>query len=280
MILVLGATGTVGAETIKSLKARGISVTAASRDAQKAEAQLGVPAVAWDFEQPELCEQIMQGVETLFLLSPPGIDKELEYGLQTVKAAKAAGIRKVVKLSAIGVQDQPDSPHRQVELAVEKAGFQWTFLRPSFFMQNCNESFLPSVKHDGGLFLPAGEGRTGFVDARDVGAVAAETLTTDTFVGQGLTLTGSEALTYSEVASILGQSIGKTVRYVDIPPEQFKKALLAAGVPERYCDVMNMLYGFVKAGYLATVTDDLTKILKRPPITFAQYARDYAQAFA
>jgi uncharacterized protein YbjT (DUF2867 family) len=279
MILILGATGTVGAEAVKSLKAKGISVTAASRDPQKAEAQLGVPAVAWNFERPELCGQIMQGVDTLFLMSPPGIDKELEYGLQTVKAAKAAGIRKIVKLSAIGVQDQPDSPHRQVELAVEEAGFEWTFLRPSFFMQNCNENFLPSIKYDGGLFLPAGEGRTGFVDARDVGAVAAEALASEAFVGQGLTLTGLEALTYSEVASILGQNIGKTVRYVDIPPEQFKKALLAAGVPERYCDVMNMLFGFVRAGYVATVTDELTKILKRPPTTFAQYARDYAQAF-
>jgi uncharacterized protein YbjT (DUF2867 family) len=279
MILVLGATGTVGAEVIKGLKARGISVTAASRDPKKAQAQLGVPAVAWNFEEPELSTRIMEGVDTLFLMSPPGIDNELEYGLRTVAAGKAAGIRKVVKLSAIGVENQPESPHRQVEVAVEEAGFRWTFLRPSFFMQNCNETFLPSVTHEGGIFVPAGEGRTGFVDARDVGAVAVEALTSDALVGQGLTLTGSEALTYGEVAAILAQNIGKTVRYVDIPPEQFKQALLAAGVPERYCDVMNMLYGFVRAGYVATVTDEVTNILKRPPITFAQYARDYASAF-
>jgi uncharacterized protein YbjT (DUF2867 family) len=277
MIFVTGATGTVGAETVKALKAKGAKLTVGSRDAAKAKAQLGVEAVTWDWEQPQAFAAALKGVEALFLLTPPGTEKELAYGLAAVEAAKAAGVKRIVKLSAIGIENNPESAHRQIELAIEAAGFQWTFLRPSFFMQNLNEGMVYDVKA-GALKLPTGEGKTGFIDARDIGAVAAEALTRGDLAGQGLTLTGGEALSYAEVTAILTQALGRTVKHVDVSAEDYKVHLLAAGVPGHYADFLNVLYGFVKAGYTGTVTGEVQRVLGRAPIKLTQYAQDYKAA--
>ena len=175
MILVTSATGTVGSEIVKQLKAQGLAVTAASRNPAKAQADLGVPAVAWHWDQPRSFGEALAGVHTLFLGTPPGTTEELAWGLAAVEAAKAAGVKKIVKLSAIGVENMPDSAHRKIELAIEAGGFEWFFARPSFFMQNLNEGMLQSVKA-GVIALPAGDGRTGFIDARDIAAVFVEAI--------------------------------------------------------------------------------------------------------
>ncbi len=279
MILVLGATGTVGSEAVKALKAKGVPVRAASREPQRAESLLGVPAVAWDWEAPAAWAAALQGVSALLLITPPGTTRELDYGLAAVEAAKAAGVKKIVKLSAIGVEQQPQSPHRRIELAIEAGGFAWCFLRPSFFMQNLSEGSLQGIRHANAIFLPAGEGRTGMIDARDIGAVAAVALTSDAYDGQGLTLTGPEALTYGEMAAQLAAATGKPIKHVDIAPEDFKAELLKAGIPAYYADFLVMLYGFVKAGYTATVTPTVEKVLGRPALRFERFAQDYAPVF-
>lgn len=279
MILVLGATGTVGSAVVEALKKKGVAVKAASRDPKKAEAQLGVPAVAWDWEQPAAFAAALQGVDALFLLTPPGTLEELRYGLAAVEAAKAAGVKKIVKLSAIGVEQQPESAHRKIELAVEAGGFAWTFLRPSFFMQNLNEGSLQGIREAGAIFLPTGDGKTGMIDARDIGAVAAEALTRSDLDGQGLTLTGPEALSYAQMAEQLSQATGKAIKHVDISPDDFKAALVKAGVPEHYAGFLVNLYGFVKAGYTAALTPTVQTVLGRPATAFSHYAKDYAGVF-
>lgn len=280
MILVTGATGTVGAETVKALKAKGQAVKAASRDPKKAEGALGVPAVEWNWDQPAGFAAALAGVDTLFLLTPPGTTKDVEYGLAAVNAAKAAGIKKIVKLSAIGVERDPSNPHRVVELAIEAGGFAWTFLRPSFFMQNLAEGGSYSIKAEGAIYQPTGDGKTGMIDARDIGAVAAEALTRKDLEAHGLTLTGSEALTYAEMAAQISAATGKPVKHVDVSPEDFKAGLLKAGLPEHYAAFLVVLMGFVKAGYTAQVNDEVKNVLKREPIKFAQFAKDYAAVWA
>lgn len=277
MILVTDATGTVGSETIKALKTKKLAFKAASRQAGLARAQLGVETVAWDWEQPQGFAEALRGVETLFLLTPAGTLKELDYGLAAVAAAQAAGVKKIVKLSAIGVEGNPASPHRQIELAIERGPFKWVFLRPSFFMQNLAEGMLDNVQA-GVLALPTGDGKTGFIDASDIGAVAAETLTRPDWDGQGLTLTGPQALSWGQVAATLTQALGRPVRYDDIAPEAFKSRLLVAGLPGHYAEFMTTLYGFVKAGYVATVTDAVKQVLGREPGTLAHYAQNHRAA--
>lgn len=277
MILVTGATGTVGSETIKALKTKTVDFKAGSRQVGPARAQLGVETVAWDWDQPQGFAEALRGVDTLFLLTPAGTLKELDDGLAAVDAAQAAGVKKIVKLSAIGVESNPASPHRQIELAIERGPFQWVFLRPSFFMQNLAEGMLADVKA-GVLALPTGDSKTGFIDAGDIGAVAAETLTRPDWDGQGLTLTGPQALSWGQVAATLTQALGRPVRHDDIAPEAFKSRLLVAGLPGHYAEFMTTLYGFVKAGYVATVTDAVKQVLGREPGDLAHYAQGHRAA--
>ncbi|HTB21597.1 MAG TPA: SDR family oxidoreductase [bacterium] len=280
MILVTSATGTVGSEVVKQLKATGLPLTAASREPATAQAKLGVPAVAWNWDRPGDFAGALKGVSTLFLGTPPGLLEEQAYGMSAVAAAKEAGVKKIVKLSAIGVEHMPESAHRRIELAIEAGGFQWVFLRPGFFMQNLNEGMVQGIKESGVIALPAGDGRTSFIDARDIAAVAVKALTSDVFNGQGLTLTGSEALGYVDVAAHLSRAVGKPVRYDDVAPALFTAAMLKAGMSKHYAEFLTTLYDqVVRKGFAATLTDNVEKITGKPPILFAQYAKDYAPAF-
>ncbi|HXC63322.1 MAG TPA: hypothetical protein VNZ67_03135, partial [bacterium] len=143
-------------------------------------------------------------------------------------------------------------------------------------MQNLNEGMLQSVKA-GVIALPAGDGRTGFIDARDIAAVFVEAIKGHGLDGQGLTLTGSAALGWVDVAAELTRALAKPVRYDDIAPAAFTEAMLAAGMPKHYAEFMTMLYSqVVKNGFAATVTDNVKNITGKDPITLAQYAKDYA----
>lgn len=278
MILVLGATGTVGHETVKALKAKGVAMRAGSRDPKKAEALLGIDAFAWDWEAPQSWAAALAGVDSLFLLTPAGTTKDADYGIAAVEAAKQAGVKKIVRLSVIGADQDPASAHARVEKAVEASGLKWVHVRPTFFAQNCDEGMLPGIKA-GSIALPTGEGRTPFVDARDIGAVCAAALCKPDWDGQALSLTGPRALTYGEVAAILRESTGLKVAFKDISTDEFKAAWKSHGVPEHYVEFMAKLYGAVKAGYVAPLADGVRKALGRAPIDFEQYAKDYAKAF-
>jgi uncharacterized protein YbjT (DUF2867 family) len=278
MILVLGATGTVGQETVKALKAKGLKVSAASRQPQRATEVLGIPARAWNWEEPGSFPAALSGIDALFLLIPPGTMKDLSYAPSAIAAAKAAGVKKIVRLSVIGAAKNPSGDSYKIEQMVEASGLKFVHVRPTFFNQNTDEGLLPGIKA-GHISLPTGEGKTSFIDARDIGAVSAEALGTDRWDGQGLELTGPSALSYGDQARILSAQAGIKVAFHDVSPEAFKAAGLKSGMSEAYADFMVGLYGFVKAGYMAALADGVQTVLGREPISFEQYARDYAEKF-
>lgn len=278
MILVLGATGTVGAETVKVLKSKNVPVTAASRDPKKAEALLGVPAVAWDFEKPADFPAALKGVSTLFLLTPPGTLQDVRYAETTLAAAKAAGVKKVVRLSALGADANPTGMLAIIEKMVENSGLTWVHLRPTFFNQNSDEGLLAGIQA-GVIALPTGDGKTCFIDARDIGAVAAEVLNSSKWDGQAIGMTGPEALTYADQARIISEASGLKVVFKDLTVDEFKALWKSYGILDGYVDFMAGLYGFVKAGYTASLADGVQKVLGREPIKFEQYAKDYAKKF-
>lgn len=278
MILVLGATGTVGAETVKALKAKGVPVTAASRDPKKATDLLGVPAVAWDFEVPAAFPAALKGIESVFLLTPPGTMQDLAYATRTLEAIKGSSVKKIVRLSVIGAGKNTGTDAHAIEKLIEASGLKYVHVRPTFFNQNTDEGMLASIKA-GVIALPTGEGKTSFIDARDIGAVSAEALTTDKWDGQGIELTGPEALSYADQARLISEKAGIKVAFKDLTVDEFKAAWKANGVPERYVEFMAGLYGFVKQGYMAGIEDGVKKVLGREPISFAKYAEDYAEKF-
>lgn len=199
-------------------------------------------------------------------------------GAAILEAAKKAGVKRVVKLSAIGVENDPTSGHRRVELAIEASGLSWVHLRPSFFHENFVEFYGGGIKADGAIYLPAGTGKTGFVAAADIGEVAAAALLSDES-GVAYTLTGPESLDHDEVAAAVGAALGRPVRYVEITPEAFADTLRSYGSNETAVATMSALYGFVRAGWTGTVTGDVEKVLGRRPLPFAAWAKEHAAAW-
>lgn len=277
-ILVLTATGTIGREVVRSLLASGASVRAATRDPAKAALPAGVEAVAFSYDDRSTWAAAFAGVDAVFLAYPAFRTDEVELGVALLDAARAAGVRRVVKLSAIGVENNPASGHRQVELAIEASGLEWVHIRPNFFAENFVEFYGGTIQQDGAIYLPAGQGKTSFVSAADVGAVAARALL-GAATGTGLTVTGPEALDHDEIAAQIAAATGKEVRYVDLSPEAHIQAMQQFGAPALMIETMSMLYGFVRQGWVGGVSPTVEQITGRPAQRFADWASQNAGAW-
>lgn len=278
-ILVLTATGTTGSATVQALVRRGATVRAATRDPSRANFPEGVTAVTWSFDDPSTWAPALAGVDALYLGAPPFRADEAQVGAAIVEAAKAAGVRRIVKLSASGVENNPASDHRKVELAIEASGLEYVHLRPTFFDENFIEFYGGGIKSDGAIYLPAGKGKTGFIAAADIGEVAAVALLGDA-TGEGWTLTGPESLDHDEVAALLTEALGRPIRFVDITPEAFAASLRSYGSSEVAVATMSALYEYVRNGWTAGLSPDVERVLGRKPIAFLEWARAHASAWS
>ncbi len=271
-ILVTGATGKVGSEILKQLIAKGADVRAGFHHPEKANVT-GAEVVAFDYSNPATVEAALVGVNKLFLMSP-GNNAEQEN--RVTDLAKKAGVKHIVKLSAAGVEANDNSPLRIAEKHIEASGVAYTFLRPSWFSQNFSTGQLENIRA-GEIRIPAGEGKTGFVDTRDIAAVAVAAFTEEGHANKAYIITGEKALDHFEVAAILSEAIGKEVRYEPITDEEFRAITTAQHWPQEIAETMSMLYGLVRNGWTSIVTNTVTEVLGRQPISFEQYAADHAE---
>jgi uncharacterized protein YbjT (DUF2867 family) len=284
MILVTGATGTTGREVVKQLTAAGARMRLLVRDPDRAVALdgPGVEIVQGDLARPETLTAALAGIEKVFLLTAPH-PAQVELQGNLVEAARRAGVRRIVKMSAIGADLQ--SPvrvarwHAETEKQIEASGLGYTHLRPGFFMQNVL-AFAPSIAAQSVFQVPAEDARLAMIHVGDVAAVAVRALLDAAHAGQAHTLTGPEPLSYHDVAAKLSEATGRTIRYVNVAPEDFRRGLLQAGVPEWYADMLLELYAIVRAGYAAAVTDTVQRVTGRPPLRFDDFAHESAHVFA
>ena len=273
MILVTGASGTVGSEVVKALGGRSAGVRAGYRTRPQ-NVPAGVESVKLDYERPETIRPALQGVDTLFLLSNT-VDPERK----VVDEAKRAGVKRIVKLSVIGAAEEGFTFarwHRAVEKHIEASGLGWTFLRPNGFMQNVVTYMGETIRSQSAIYSPAGNAAASHIDARDVGAVGARVLTDKGHEGKAYELTGPAALTYGQIAEILSRVLGRTIGYVPISPEQYRQAAVAAGTPEGYADALVDLNRYYLEGKASVVTPSVRQLTGRDPIPFEQFARDHA----
>jgi len=283
--LVTGATGTVGGEVVQQLCARGAPPIALVHSADKAPGLEGSCAevrVA-DLRDEAAVRDAVRGIDKLFMLTPVTPD-QVEIGQTLVRLAADAGVQRIVKLSFIGADREPDVTlcrwHRQMERAIEDSGVPWTFVRPAGFMQMMAGFYGATIPAQGMFFLPCGSAAVCRIDARDVAAVAASTLLDDGWEGQALTVTGPEALTYHQLAALMSAASGRPVTYVDVPEVAARAGLEQMGVPEPMLSAFMELFAMEKAGGSALVTDDVQRVTGKPPRSFADYTRDHAAAWA
>ena len=276
-ILVTGALGNVGAEVVKLLRQSGQPVRAAGTRPAAIAQQFGsqVEATWLDFEKPESFGTALTGVERMFLMRPPAISNVRRSIFPIIDAAKQAGVRQIVFLSLIGVEKNRIVPHYKIEQHILKSGLEYTFLRPSFFMQNLSTTHRDEIKDQNEIFVPAGRGKTSFIDVRDIAAVAALTLTEAGHANRIYELTGDEALDYGQVAALLTDVLGRPITYRQPGLLQFLRRQLAKGTPLAFATVMAGIYTTARLGLAARLTGDLRRLLGRAPISFRQYVEDY-----
>jgi uncharacterized protein YbjT (DUF2867 family) len=280
-ILVTGALGNVGAEVVKKLLAKGQTVRVADVDARQLSERFGdsVEIVPFDFSQPETYEAAFKGVQKMFLMRPPRITDVKRYMFPAIAAAKMAGVKQVLFLSLIGIEKITFVPHYRVEQYLQQIDLQSTFLRCSFFMQNLNTTHRKEIKERNEIFVPVGSAKTSFIDVRDIGAVAAVALTEAGHVGRNFDLTGSERLSYWEVADIMSEVLGRKITYRNPDPLRFLIETVRGGTPFQYALVMLGLYTSTRFGMADRVTNEVERLTGRKPITFKQYVQDYRQAW-
>jgi uncharacterized protein YbjT (DUF2867 family) len=280
-ILVIGATGNVGGEVVTQIISKGGKVRAADVEVSKIKARFGelVEAVRFDFTDPSTYTATFQGIEKMFYLRPPQITNIQRDMKPSMEAAKQAGVRQVVFLSLIGIEQAKYVPHYKVETYLKKLGFQTTFLRCSFFMQNLNTTHRKEIKERSEIFVPVGKARTSFIDARDIGKVAAVTLIESGHAGKNYDLTGSEGLDYWQVAAILSEVLGRKITYRNPNPLHFLIETIRSGIPFRFAVVMMSLYTSTRFGMADSITQEVERLTGRKPISFRQYAEDYTDAW-
>ena len=276
-ILVIGALGNVGAEVVKHVLAKGGTVRAADIDAAKLKERFGdsVESVRFDFTDPATYGVTFQGVKKMFYLRPPHLTNIKRDMNPTMDAAKQAGVTHVVFLSLIGIENAKYVPHYKVESYLQKIGLQTTFLRCSFFMQNLNTTHRREIRERDEIFVPVGNAKTSFIDVRDIGAVAAVTLTEEGHMGKNYDLTGSEALDYWEATTVMSEVLGRKIVYRNPNPFYFLIETIRRGTPMMFALVQMGLYTSTRFGMAENVTHEVENLTGRKPIPFRQYMMDY-----
>jgi uncharacterized protein YbjT (DUF2867 family) len=279
-VLITGATGNVSTSLLNALRGSQLKLRALVRNPSKA-AHLqasGVAVFAGDLDDSSSLARAFEGVDDLWLLSPPS-PRAPENSMNALWAARQAGVKRVVRMSAIGAAH--DAPTRNGRLhalsdhELQHSDMQWTILRPHFFMQNLL-GFAPAIAADGRFYLDFGSARLGLVDVRDIGELAARVLMDEPqrHHKKIYTVTGPESITMNQAAESIAEVLGKPVQYVPVPHEVVRENLLKMGIPE-WTAGLTIEYGAAySAGWGDFTTSHFEEVTGKPARSFATFARE------
>ncbi|TDD89628.1 hypothetical protein E1293_04545 [Actinomadura darangshiensis] len=280
-ILVVGATSRNGSALLHRLAARNVAARAASRRPEAVDAPAGDIA-PFDLHAPETFPGAVEGVERMYLIVPERLRDMARLTGRFLEYAAEAGVRRVVYLSGLGMDELEKAPPRQVEDLVRTAFPEWALLRPNWFMQNFSHGRFREdiVRHDR-IVAPVADSRISFIDVADIAACAEAALTADRPANAALPLTGAEALTFGQVAEHIGAAAGRRIGYepvdVDDPDLLAKMGIPAGGASEA---MVRLLYGRVLSGKEAPVHDTFTALTGAAPSTFADFAARNAERWS
>lgn len=283
MILISGATGGIGGEICRLLRQADVPFRAMGRQQAQVDAfrASGIDAVLGDFDRPETLSGAMQGIDTLFLITPP-TQRQFAQETAGIDAARQAGVRRIVKLSASDANIRSTVPwaqtHARIDHHLRASGIEWTILKPTAFMQNflwfkdaIAKGFLPQV---------AGNGSVSWVDTRDVARVASTVLSREGHVRATYFLTGPETFDMREAAQRLGAVAGRKVRYIDLPNPLFAALLRATGNSRWMTKGLVVQFADVVAGHHdIDPTFEIERLTGTPPHAFTAFVRDHQDQF-
>jgi uncharacterized protein YbjT (DUF2867 family) len=278
MILVTGATGTVGRVVVNLLLEDGERVAGVTRNPAAAQLPSGVRVVSGDPSRPQTLAAALSGVRAIFLVprAVGGATGEL------LSLAVAQGVERVVLVSALTVEHAHGERRfidafKAAEDAVAASGLQWTFLRCADFAAN-TRVWVPQIRAGAIVRGAYGDAATSPIHERDIAAVGVRALVDAAHAGRAYLLTGPQSLTQRELVRLIGEAIGKELRWQELSPQQVRQAMIAQGMPDEIPDRM--------LGHLADcvqhpqpLSNAVEQVLGRPALTFAQWATDHAAGF-
>ena len=282
MILITGASGSVGKAVLKQASRKESKFRAMFRSKEEAaKAPSGCAAVLADYSDKQSLRKAVDGVTSVFLVCSP-IPQLVELESNMLDACKEAGVKHVVLNSALGAGDYPKSfPgwHRKVEDKLKATGMSYTILRPNGFLQNIVAYNAPSIRAQGAFFAAMGDAKVSYLDIGDVAIVAVNALQGGAHSGKTYQLNGPEAISNQELAKRISRVAGRAVNYVDIPESAQREAMLGQGMPEWQVTALLELQQYYKQGGGAKTDDLLQALIERDPVTLDQYLTANAREF-
>jgi uncharacterized protein YbjT (DUF2867 family) len=277
--LITGATGDIGSRVVERLLQRGERPRIFVRHLEKARARYGdrVDFAVGDLGDRSSLLAALEGVDALFLInSGPELASRDE---AAAMVAKTAGVKNLVKLSSMDARQNVGTGtwHARGESAIRASGITFTLIQPAGFMSNALE-WATSIKAEGVVRAPTGDGRIAFIHPDDIAAVATEALATREYVGE-LPITGPEALSYAEMTSKISAAIGKPLRFQAISDAQERHQMIESGYPPEIVAAHLSIYRAIREGRLAIVTENVDRVVRQKPLSFDRWVEQNAAAF-
>lgn len=282
-LLITGITGNFGYAVYKALKGRSdLEIHAGARNPERVNFLIEDPKIGvrrFDFEDAGTYESALEGIEAVLLVRPPAITKVKSKIFPFIDICRRKNIQHLLFLSLQGVENRPYTPHYKIEHYIKKSGIPYTFLRPSFFMENLITAHREEIRYESRLLVPAGEGKTNFIAVNDIARAAARCIGNAQHYNTAYTLTGEDNYSYYDVARILSEELGRTISYEKPGLLAFMLYRLKKGEPLGFVLVMSLIYRAVKTGKGADQNENLSEIFGIAPTDLREFIRDHRTYF-
>jgi len=278
-ILVTGFTGKVGLQVANYLKSIDIPILCGVRNVERAKAKFGdiYEYVSLDFSDPTTFDGALENIDRIFLMYPPGENLQFDTFLEK---AKDKEIKHITYLSLKDVQFMPFIHHYKMEKLIKSYNIPYTFVRAGYFMQNLNDFLCKEIKERQRIFVPAGKGKTSFVDTRDLAEISALTLVNEVkHKNQIYAVTGNEALDFFDVASIMTEVLGVKIEYTNPSVKEFREYMKKIGEDEGFVNVVVGVHMPTKLGLAKGIKHDYEKVTGKTPTNIRKYMEDFKESW-
>lgn len=271
-VLVTGGTGKTGSLVARQLAERGVQARVATRNPTTPE------QVRFDWGDTETHRAALDGIDAVYLVAPTDRTDHLSVMLPLLEQAVKQGVSQLVLLSASSLPEGAPMMG-EVHAWLHANATRWVALRPSWFMQNFVTQHLPSIVNEGCIYSATSDGRTPFIDAADIAAVAVEALCNPMVASGERILTGPEALTYDEVAERISAVTGRPVRHCRLSVEELAQRYAGFGIPEHYADALARMDDAIAHGSEDRVTAEVEATTGRKPTNLSDFLAAHQEAY-
>lgn len=273
-ILIIGYSGNVGGSVARHLNKFDVDYIIGVRSPSKIKnTRNNVEVRHLDLEDKTTFPNALKDVSSIFLVRPPQLTDISGIFRPLIDYCKNINLEHIVFLSLLGVEKNPFPPHHKIEKLIEASEINYTFIRPSFFMQNLIDPHASDIRERNEIFIPSGKAKISFIDTEDIGEIIAKVLTEKGHYNNKYTITGSEAVDYYTVARIMGQILNRKITYVNPSLLKFRTEIIRSGVKKEFANVMTVLYLTTKLGMAKNITTVAEDILGRKPHTIKDFIK-------